>query len=222
MRKTYRLIVLCFFSAFMISCDNGSSSGDNASSVKETTTTIFEETFEQEGLWDLSTQTDTRPDSDDSARAIIQNGRLEVAAVQGCGCVHAIATLTDDLIVNSDVIKIEIDFSDLQFGALGEGNLELTNNKIKVVVLFGLYGLPLAPTAEGGISTLMIEHRNGYTTVHFNGEAISEDYYTIEKVNSDGLEIAWRADACGADCYATAVFKVDYIGIFEINLVSSN
>jgi len=212
-----RLITLFLLCTAMIGCDGGSSSH-----IEETTTTIFEETFEQEGIWDLSTQIDTRPDSYDSARVIIQNGRLEVGAFQDCGCVRATASLTDDLTVSSDTIEIEIDFFDFDFTGLGSGYLELTINSIKIVVPFVSGGFDPVPPADGSISSLSIEHRSGNISVHYDGEVVSEEYYTVEHVNWDGLKIVWRVKACGADCYASAAFEVDYIGIFKIEPVLSH
>jgi hypothetical protein len=97
---------------------------------------------------------------------------------------------------------------------MGGAFLEITINNIKTRVSFLDYN-PDSP-ADGSISTLSIEHRSGSTRVYHDGEVVSEKYYTVEQVISNGLKIEFKAIACGEDCCASAGFGVDYIGIFEI------
>ena len=90
-----RLILLFLLSLITIGCNDGSSS-----KTEETTVSIFEETFDQQGMWQLSTDISTWPGSDDRVSAEIQNGLLTLVASQDGGCVHAAASLTDDLTNN--------------------------------------------------------------------------------------------------------------------------
>jgi hypothetical protein len=182
--------------------------------IEETFVASFEETFDQEKTWELVTEvTHNEPAfAEDYASATIEKGQLNLIASQDCGGADAAASLTEDVKVSSDNIVIEIEYY-FDFGAMGYGVLELTINSIKIVARTGaLY----EPHGDGKFSTLRIEHRNGITSIHRDGRVVSEDYYTIEQVDWEGLEIIWEVHARGADCGAFAEFEVDYIGIFEI------
>jgi hypothetical protein len=195
----------------MNGCNDGSSSKDSSSSIIEgTPIIIFEETFDKEGMWELSTDISTTPDSDDWASAEIQNGALTLEASQEYGCVNATASLMDNLTVSSDTIEIEMYFNYVTFSAMGDLSFELTINKIKIVFDLNF----LNPATDDHLpARIIISHINGNTYLLFDGMEAPESFYTVENVEWDGFEIVFKSRACGADAWASAMLKVDYIGI---------
>jgi len=201
------ITVLLSFLLIIISCTKNTTS---PLSEKENRFTIFKDTFDNIGNWNLTINTGNQ-ESNDEAEAKIEKGLLILWAKQDWLGASASAShsINCEKEINNFTIKLVIQYFDPTFSAGASLNFSYKNYSI--IVSLDLRN----DTPIYNKKNIIITYSNNDILINLNNQKIS-CYHTIDTNYEGTSEIEIIVWACGADNYHSVTLKIDEIEIYTL------